>query len=138
MFLGLVILPFVVYYNLDANMDIMGSLHAISPNLTNIWGGDDLWINVATILGFSMIGLGFLGSPQVYVRFMSIKNEEEIDKGKWIALFFTLLTDAAAVTIGILARVYFTTEGQNPEAPVVDAWQSQIRRTDHHRHHPVR
>ena len=47
---------------------------------------------------------------------MSIKSEKEIDKGKWIATTFTLLTDAAAVTIGILARIYFTKEGQDPEA----------------------
>ena len=66
-----------------------------------------MWMNVATMLGFAMIGLGFLGSPQVYVRFMSIKNEMEIDKGKWVAIVFTLLTDAAAVTIGILARYYY-------------------------------
>jgi Na+/proline symporter len=46
---------------------------------------------------------------------MSIKSEKEIDKGKWIALFFTLMTDAAAVTIGILARIYFTKEGQDPD-----------------------
>ena len=46
---------------------------------------------------------------------MSIKSEREIDKGKWVALLFTLLTDAAAVTIGILARIYFTSEGQDPE-----------------------
>lgn len=77
---------------------------------------DDGWMNLFTILGFSMIGLGFLGSPQVYVRFMSIKSELEIDKGKWVALLFTLLTDAAAVTIGILARIYFTSEGEDPEA----------------------
>ena len=84
----------------------------IDPALTNIWGkSDDVWINIFTILGFSMIGLGFLGSPQVYVRFMSIKNEAEIDKGKKVALLFTLLTDAAAVTIGILARVIFTRNG---------------------------
>ena len=31
-------------------------------------------------------------------------------------MLFTLLTDAAAVTIGILARIYFTSEGQDPEA----------------------
>ena len=46
---------------------------------------------------------------------MSIKSEKEIDKGKWVALLFTLLTDAAAVTIGILARIYFTQKGQDPE-----------------------
>ena len=116
MFFGLVLLPIIVYYNMDANLDILGTLQSIDPNLTNIWGGEGFWLNLATILGFSMIGLGFLGSPQVYVRFMSIKNEEEVDKGKWVAIFYTLLTDAAAVTIGILARVYFTSEGQDPEA----------------------
>ena len=47
---------------------------------------------------------------------MSIKSEKEIDKGKWVALIFTLLTDAAAVTIGILARIYFTSKGEDPEA----------------------
>ena len=116
MFIGLVILPIVVYYNLDANLNILDTLHTLDPKLTNIWGGEGFWLNLATILGFSMIGLGFLGSPQVYVRFMSIKNEDEITKGKWVAIFYTLLTDAAAVTIGILARVYFTENGQDPEA----------------------
>ena len=47
---------------------------------------------------------------------MSIKNEKEIDKGKLVAMVFTLLTDAAAVTIGILARVVFTKNGQDAEA----------------------
>ncbi len=117
MFFGLVLLPIVVWFSMDHGQGIMSGLNAIDPALTDIWGGhDDVWMNVFTILGFSMIGLGFLGSPQVYVRFMSIRNEEEIDKGKWVALAFTFLTDAAAVTIGILARVLFTKSGQDPEA----------------------
>jgi len=62
-----------------------------------------------------MIGLGFLGSPQIYVRFISVKNEGEINKGKWVAIIFTLLTDAAAVTIGLLGRYLFTSQGQDPE-----------------------
>jgi SSS family transporter len=116
MFLGLVILPIVVFFSIDSSVNISTSLNAIDPTLTQILGRSNNWImNLFTILGFSMIGLGFLGSPQVYVRFMSIKNELEIDKGKWVALLFTLLTDAAAVTIGILGRVLFTTEGQDPE-----------------------
>jgi Na+/proline symporter len=73
-------------------------------------------MNIATMLGFALIGLGFLGSPQVYVRFMSIRDESEIDKGKWVAIIFTLFTDAAAVTIGILGRIFFTQSGQDPQA----------------------
>jgi len=117
MFLGLVLLPIVVWFSMDHGAGITAGLNAIDPTLTQIMGrSNDGWMNLFTILGFSMIGLGFLGSPQVYVRFMSIKNEKEIDKGKWVAMAFTLLTDAAAVTIGIFARIYFTSEGQDPEA----------------------
>ena len=117
MFFGLVLLPIVVWFSMDHGTGITEGLHAIDPALTDVWGGSpDGWMNLFTILGFSMIGLGFLGSPQVYVRFMSIRDEAEIDKGKWVAIAFTLLTDAAAVTIGILARIYFTENGQDPEA----------------------
>jgi sodium/proline symporter len=116
MFFGLVLLPIVVWFSMDHGAGITEGLNAIDPTLTQVMGrSSDGWMNLFTILGFSMIGLGFLGSPQVYVRFMSIKSENEIDKGKWVATTFTLLTDAAAVTIGILARIYFTKEGQDPE-----------------------
>lgn len=116
MFFGLVLLPIVVWFSMDHGAGVTEGLNAIDPTLTQIMGrSTDGWMNLFTILGFSMIGLGFLGSPQVYVRFMSIKDEKEIDKGKWVAVIFTLLTDAAAVTIGILARIYFTEAGQDPE-----------------------
>ncbi len=117
MFFGLVLLPVFVWFSLDHGTGITDSLNAIDPTLTQIMGRSDDWLmNLFTLLGFSMIGLGFLGSPQVYVRFMSIESVKEIDKGKWVALAFTLLTDTAAVMIGILARVYFTKQGQDPES----------------------
>lgn len=116
MFLGLVLLPIVVWFSMDHGTAITEGLNAIDPTLTQVMGrSEDTWMNIFTVLGFTMIGLGFLGSPQVYVRFMSIKHENEIDKGKWVALLFTLITGLAAVSIGILARIYFTTAGQNPE-----------------------
>lgn len=127
MFFGLLLLPVVVYFSMDGSAGIINSLNSIDPALTNIWGtSDDVWMNVATMLGFAMIGLGFLGSPQVYVRFMSIKDEAEIDKGKWVAIIFTLLTDAAAVTIGILARILFTESGQDPELVLGNAGEDVL------------
>ena len=116
MFFGLVLLPIVVWFSMDHGAGVIEGLYAIDPTLTQVMGrSSDPWMNLFTILGFSMIGLGFLGSPQVYVRFMSIKDVAEIDKGKWVAAIFTLLTDAAAVTIGILGRLYFTKSGDDPE-----------------------
>ncbi len=127
MFIGLVLLPIVVYFSMNGGVDIVDGLNRIDPALTNLWGtSSDPWMNVATMLGFAFIGLGFLGSPQVYVRFMSVKNEMEIDKGKWVAIIFTLLTDAAAVTIGILARILFTESGQDPEAILGNAGEDVL------------
>ena len=127
MFFGLVLLPVVVFFSMDGTDSIITSLNQIDPSLTNIWGtSDDVWMNIATMLGFAMIGLGFLGSPQVYVRFMSVKDEAEIDKGKWVAIGFTLLTDAAAVTIGILARILFTESGQDPEMILGNAGENVL------------
>ncbi|MCH2022759.1 MAG: sodium/proline symporter [Saprospiraceae bacterium] len=116
MFLGLVTLPVIAWWSITNGDGIVSGLHAIDPDLTNIWGNDpNPWMNIFAILGFVTIGLGFLGSPQIYVRFISIKNDSEIDKGKWVAIIFTLLTDAAAVTIGLLGRYLFTETGQDPE-----------------------
>lgn len=117
MFFGLLALPIVAYFTIENGTEIFSTLEQIDPNLTSVFGGgDDIWMSIATMLGFAMIGLGFLGSPQIYVRFMSIKSMEEINKGRWVAIVFTLLTDVAAVTIGILARYLFTEAGQDPEA----------------------
>ncbi len=116
MFFGLVALPFVAYWSIDNISDISVGLREIDPDLlAPFGGGDDLLMKVFTLMGFAMIGLGFLGSPQIYVRFLSIKDMAEIDKGKWVAIVFTLLTDAAAVTIGLLGRYIFTEAGQDPE-----------------------
>lgn len=117
MFIGLVLLPIVMLLHIGDWGSIHHSLQAMDPGLTR-WSGPytDTWMNLATIGGFMFIGLGFLGSPQVFVRFISIKGEGEINKGRWVAIAFTILTDAAAVAIGILGRTVFTTAGADPEA----------------------
>ena len=116
MFFGLVGLPFVAFFFLDKG-PVVERMGQIDPGLLNIWGGGGLTaLNLDTILGYFLIGLGFMGSPQIFVRFMSIKNEEEINKGRWVAVVYTFLTDAAAITIGILGRYLFTDIGTDPEA----------------------
>lgn len=117
MFFGLVFLPVIAWFGVESGQAFVGGLRSIDPGLLNIWGtSSDPWINAFAILGFAMIGLGFLGSPQIYVRFIAVRNEVEIDKGKWVAIAFTLLTDTAAVTIGLIGRYLFSEAGQDPVA----------------------
>ncbi len=116
MFLGLVALPLVAVFYMDKG-PVMDQLASIDEGLINIWGAGGLTaMNIAIILGYVLIGLGFMGSPQIFVRFMSIKDENEINKGRWVAIFYTLLTDFAAVTVGLFGRYIFTENGMDPES----------------------
>ncbi|MDH3710868.1 MAG: sodium/proline symporter, partial [Cyclobacteriaceae bacterium] len=99
----------------------------IDPALTNIFGaGGFNTYNLFTIIGYAVIGLGFMGSPQVFVRFMSIKDQSEITKGRWVALIFTVLTDTAAVCIGILGRYLFTESGTDVQGVLGNGAQNVL------------
>ena len=116
MFVGLLLLPVVAYFSLSGDVSIIEGLRSIDPWLLDIWGPGGLTLmNFVAVLGLLSIGIGFMGSPQVYVRFIAIKSEAEIEKGKWVALFYTLLTDTSAVAIGILGRYMLTEAGDIPE-----------------------
>ncbi|MEJ6575158.1 MAG: sodium/proline symporter, partial [Emcibacteraceae bacterium] len=115
MVLSLVALPLVAYMMLGPSDHVYDTLSSIDPGLVSMWGnGGFTPMNFATVLGMMLIGLGFLGSPQVFARFLAIKSVEEIRRGRWIALLFTLLVDASAVSVGVLGRYLFTEMGTDP------------------------
>ncbi len=116
MLIGLVLLPIVAFFTIDSSVSVSQELVKLDPSFLNIWGnGGFNMLNLATILGFAFIGLGFMGAPQLFIRFMAIKNTAEIKKGRWVAVVFTLLTDSCAVLIGIYGRYLLTSFGENPE-----------------------
>lgn len=116
MLMGLVLLPIVAYYSISSEVSITEGLAKLDPSFLNIWGDGGLtMVNLFTVLGFLFIGLGFMGSPQLFIRFMSIKSTAEIKKGRWVAFVFTILTDSSAVLIGIFGKYLLTDIGSDPE-----------------------
>jgi len=127
MFIGLIILPPVAILSLNSPWSLAEGLREIDPGLVNIWGAGGLTLmNLATVLGLLSIGIGFMGSPQVYVRFIAITDDKEIEKGKWVAIAYTFLTDSSAVLIGILGRYMFTKNGYNPELILGNAGENVL------------
>ncbi len=55
---------------------------------------------------FSMMawGLGYFGMPQVLLRFMAIRKEEELKRSRRIAMVWVVISLAVAVFIGIVGR----------------------------------
>lgn len=127
MVIGLVILPIYFLWVIESPAEVIKGIKALDPALLNIWGEEGFTaLSVAKITGFLMIGLGYLGSPQLFVRYMSIKSTAEIDRGKWVAVSLTLFMNVSAVTIGILGRYYFTTSTEDPVAVLGNGGQNVL------------
>ena len=60
---------------------------------------------------FSMLawGLGYFGMPQVLLRFMAIRREDELKRSRRIAMVWVLISLAVAVFIGIVGRQLYPT-----------------------------
>lgn len=54
-------------------------------------------------------GLGYFGMPQVLLRFMAIRKEEELKSSRRIAMVWVLISLAVAVFIGIVGRQLYPT-----------------------------
>jgi len=60
---------------------------------------------------FSMLawGLGYFGMPQVLLRFMAIRKEDELKRSRRIAMVWVVISLGVAVFIGIIGRHLFPT-----------------------------
>ena len=63
--------------------------------------------SVLTICSMLAWGLGYFGMPQVLLRFMAIRKEEELKRSRRIAVVWVVISLAVAVFIGIVGRQLF-------------------------------
>jgi len=123
----LVMLPLVAFLTINNGDNIYEGLRAIEPGLVNMWGsGGFTLMNLAVVLGMITIGLGFMGSPQVFARLIAIRSQQQINRGKWVAIIFTILVDFSAVSIGVLGRYIFTQQGVEPDAVLGNGAQNVL------------
>ena len=54
-------------------------------------------------------GLGYFGMPQVLLRFMAIRREEELTRSRRIAVVWVIISLTIAVFIGLVGRTLFPT-----------------------------
>jgi sodium/proline symporter len=118
MVLGLVALPIVAWNHVGGLDAITAALEGIDPHLlawhgpgadgpeTGGWGG----ATITSVLGLVAIGIGFWGSPQVFVRYISMKDTAQVLPGTITALVWTLFADSGAVLVGIFGRAIYSLE----------------------------
>ncbi|MBE6750310.1 MAG: sodium/proline symporter PutP [Ruminococcaceae bacterium] len=59
---------------------------------------------ILTVCSMMAWGLGYFGMPQVLLRFMAIRKEEELKRSRRIAMVWVVISLAVAVFIGIVGR----------------------------------
>jgi len=108
MLAGLIIVPVVAVSAAGGWQSVTDNLVAQDPALVSMWditgSGVPGWI---ALVSFMAIGLPFLGVPQLMVRFMSAKDENELKKARIMSIVIILLFDAGAVTAGMAGRALF-------------------------------
>ncbi len=108
MLAGLVAVPLVAISAAGGWSGITETLSADDPALLNMFatpeGGRPLWIAIAS---FMAIGLPFIGVPQLLIRYMSAKDDEEIKKARIVSLVVLTIFLLGAVTAGIAGRALF-------------------------------
>ena len=71
--------------------------------------GDPAPYGLLTVCSMMAWGLGYFGMPQVLLRFMAIRKEEELDRSRRIAMIWVVISLGVAVFIGIVGRMLYPT-----------------------------
>lgn len=69
--------------------------------------GEKLPYGILSVCSMLAWGLGYFGMPQVLLRFMAIRKEDELKRSRRIAMIWVVISLAVAVFIGIVGRQLF-------------------------------
>ncbi len=108
MLAGLVVVPLAAIAAAGGWGAVLDNVAAQDPSLTSMFAftndGAAGWI---AVIGFIGIGLPFLGVPQLLIRYMSARDDEELVKARRISVTVLLIFTFGAVTAGIAGRALF-------------------------------
>ena len=113
MVVGLVLLPIVALVSAGGPSAVASKLTSIDPGLMSLGSTGWTTATVLSMIGLLMIGAGFLGSPQIFVRFLAIRSEADLRPGLRVAVLWTVLADGGAVVSGMVGRALLTGPGED-------------------------
>ena len=106
MLLGLIAVPAAAIIASGGWSEVKLSLAQQDPALLDMFAfaGKPAWIGIAS---FIAIGLPFLGVPQLLIRYMSARDDGEIQKARIMSMVVLLIFTAGAVTAGVAGRALY-------------------------------
>ncbi len=107
MMLALVITPAVVLFDVGGVSKTIEIVQSVDPTHLNILHGASL-ISILSLLAW---GLGYFGQPHILVRFMSIREQNEIHVAKNIGMSWMLISLIGSLSVGFFGYAYVVANG---------------------------
>jgi sodium/proline symporter len=111
MFGTLIILPLVDFIELQTMQQTFGeSLLQAGANNSSFTMGKEGFAALTVVLGGLSWGFGYLGQPHLLVRYMAIRDPDDIKRASTIAILWAIPGITGAFLIGLVALNYFGPE----------------------------
>ena len=114
---GILMIGTLVVLPVAGFLELQGSEYTLSDDLLQIGESNASFTMgrgglaaVSVILGGLSWGLGYLGQPHLVIRYMAIRNPNEVKKARNIAILWALPGITGAFLIGLVALNYFGPE----------------------------
>ncbi|TNE65665.1 MAG: sodium/proline symporter PutP [Alphaproteobacteria bacterium] len=107
MFVALVLVPVVAFFDLGGAASIGDTLAAEGPGFMSLMGG----VTAAGLVSSLAWGLGYFGQPHIIVRFMAVRSLADMPTMRNIGMSWMLVTVIGAVATGIVGLAYVVRNG---------------------------
>ena len=108
MFCTLVILPIVGFIELQTAQQTLGeSLLLAGDTNASFTMGKQGFAAITVVLGGLSWGFGYLGQPHLVIRYMAIRDPDDVKRARTIAIIWAIPGITGAFLIGLVALNYF-------------------------------
>ncbi len=107
MMLALVVTPIVVIYDIGGVSEAMRIIEQNDVSKLDFFSGSSI-IGIVSLLAW---GLGYFGQPHILVRFMSIRDEDEMGRAKAIGMTWMGLSIVGSLAVGFFGYIYVISHG---------------------------
>ena len=107
MMLALVITPLVVIIELGGVSSAVESIARIDATHLNMFTGAS-FVGIVSLMAW---GLGYFGQPHILVRFMSIRDENEMPIAKNISMSWMIVSVIGSLSVGFFGLAYVHANG---------------------------
>lgn len=113
MLIALLLVPAVICELNGGFAPTIDAMNRVNPYLMNIFTNASTGkaVTMISIVSSLAWGLGYFGMPHILVRFMSIKNPDEITHSRRIAMTWVVLSLGASILIAVFGRYYLMQNG---------------------------